>query len=84
MPYCGRRGGPPSTKLSLLPNACVLIGLSKGKKRDQGTPHRRGRLCAEADEENFSFVNESPRRLLSRCAGIEGRGALQSFALTTG
>src|SRR3984885_1442101 len=32
---------------------------------------------------NFSFVNDSPRRLLSRRAGIEGRGALRSFALTT-
>ena len=40
-------------------------------------------LCGEADEKNFSFVNESPRRLLSRRAGIEGRGALRSFALAT-
>jgi hypothetical protein len=40
-------------KMSLLPNAYGLIGLSKGKKRDQGTPHRRGRLYAEADEEKF-------------------------------
>ena len=32
MPYCGRAGGPPSTKLSHLPNAYASIGLSKGKR----------------------------------------------------
>jgi cytochrome c oxidase subunit II len=49
-----------------------LIGPSKGEKRRQGPPHRRGRLAAAAVEENFSFVNDSPRRLLSRRVGIEG------------
>jgi hypothetical protein len=72
MPYCGRWGGPPSTKLSLLFNAYALNSLGKGIKRDQGTPHRHDRLCAGQGEENFSFVNESPRRLLSRRVGIEG------------
>jgi hypothetical protein len=72
MPYCGRPGGPPSPKLSLLANACVVIGLSKSKKRDQGTPYRRCRLCTVAGEENFLFVNESPRRLLLHRAGNRG------------
>lgn len=43
----------------------------------------RSDFCGEAGEKNFSFVNESPRRLLLHRAGIEGRGASRSFALTT-
>ena len=46
------------------------FGLGKGKKRPPGTRSVNGR-CFEADEENFSFVNNSPRRLWSRRAGIE-------------
>src|ERR1700722_4880272 len=61
------------------------MGQIKAKRGIQETRHRNSRLCVEADEKNFSFVNESPRRLLSRraAAGIEGCGALRSFALTT-
>src|ERR1700722_13058667 len=70
-------------KMSQLPTAYGLMGLGKSKKWKSRTPHRYGRLRVEAGEKNFSFVNESPRCLLSRRAGIEGRGALRSFALTT-
>jgi hypothetical protein len=40
------------------------MGLGKGKRIAVSS----GRLCAEADEENFLFVNDSSRRLLSRRA----------------
>jgi hypothetical protein len=62
--------------MSRLPNAHELMDLGKGKKSDQGSPYRHGRLCAEADGENFSFVNESRRRLLSRRAPRWNRGGL--------
>jgi hypothetical protein len=70
-------------KIIKLAAVCALIGRSNGEKRRQETQHRAVDLAAQADEENFSFVNDSPRRLLSRGAGIEGaRRASWSFAPT--
>ena len=79
------RGRSAKHKMSHLANAYGSMDLGKGKKRDQRSPYCAGPLCAEAGEGNFSFVNESSRRLLSRCAPRwnRGRGALRSFALTT-
>src|SRR5580704_8998703 len=81
--YCGRQGGPPSTKYrNRRPNMGRWASVEL-KRRSHETRHGHSGLCVEANEKNFSFVNESPRRLLSRRAGIEGRGALRSFALAT-
>jgi hypothetical protein len=43
-------------------------------KKDEIKKRRMSRsdFCGEANDKNFSFVNESPRRLWSRRAGIEG------------
>ena len=83
MPYCVGGRCPPSIKCRLA-EAHRLIGLSNKAKGeiDEGCIAAVN-FAREAGEKNFSFVNESPRRLLSRRAGIEGRSALRSFALTT-
>jgi hypothetical protein len=39
-----------------------------------------GRLCGRGGEENFSFVNVSPRRLLSRRGGFEGMRGMAARA----
>jgi hypothetical protein len=60
-------------KMSRSPTAYGSMGQVKAKRGIQETRHRNSRLCVEADEKNFSFVNESPRRLLSRRAALESR-----------
>jgi hypothetical protein len=60
-------------KMSQSPTAYGSMGQVKGKGRSQEAWRRNSRLCVETDEKNFSFVNESPRRLLSRRAALESR-----------
>src|SRR5579862_954402 len=71
MPYCVGGRCPPSIKCRLA-EAHRLIGLSNKAKReiDEGCIAAVN-FTPEADEKNFSFVNESPRRLLSQRVGIE-------------
>jgi hypothetical protein len=59
--------------MSQSPTGYGSIGPGKSKK-DEIKKRRMSRsdFCGEADDKNFSFVNESPRRLWSRRAGIEG------------
>ena len=80
------RAPRPSAKHKIFKLVAVYALVSPSKDEKMRQVDRRFAavgLGAEADEKNFSFVNDSPRRLLSRGAGIEGRGALRSFALTT-
>jgi hypothetical protein len=64
---------PAKHKISQSPTAHGSMGRIKAKRGSQETRHRNSRLCVEAGEKNFSFVNESPRRLLSRRATLESR-----------
>jgi hypothetical protein len=64
-----------------LPNAMANAPLKAKRDPRNAAPLRS--TWAEADGDHFSFVNESPRRLLLRRDGVEGLGASRSFALTT-
>jgi hypothetical protein len=72
MPYCGRRGGPPRTKLSLLINAYALISLGKGTKRDQGTAHLTADFAPKRTKRIF-YLSTS-RRAVYCPAALESRG----------
>jgi hypothetical protein len=80
MPYCGRRGGPPSTKIVDAAKSDPSIGVSIGEKPPRSPHIGAGRLCGRAGERNFSFVNVSPRRLLLRRGGFEGARGIAARA----